>query len=773
MMRTLPLALFLGVLSACTSHSDSPATQTAGPSATTAASTAAGTGSQAGSATATPAAGTDATAKRGGMWMPSQIAKKADVLKKLGLQIDPSQLSDPSSPLLQSVVSLGGCSASFVSPDGLIITNHHCVKGALAYHSTPKRNLVEAGFLAKTRAQEMWNGPSARVYITQKQTDVTDQMVKGLDQIKDDAARFAETQKREKALVAACEKATPHVRCQVASFFGGGQFRLIQRLEIKDVRMVYAPAGGVGWFGGDIDNWMWPRHTGDFGFFRAYVGKDGQPAEYSKSNVPYHSEHYLKLASSPLRAGDLVMVTGYPGSTERHHTAGEVDEAVSWEYPREIAMFKQYVAVMQEVGKKDKDAAVKAQPFIFGLDNYLKKYEGMMDGLEKGGLLAERKATEQKLVAWIDADAKRKATWGDVLPAIAKIEADRRATRDRDDAFRELGFARLYRTARTLVRMAEERAKPDAEREPGFQDRDMERLAAEMTDLNKHYNRALDRALLTTALQRATADLPHNQAWLALVFDKKAMEKLASGDQAARDAVVAKEVARLYRHPSLESKNVRLRLLRKATSAQLARSKDPLIRLAVTLRPTDREIEQAGKRRAGAMVLLRPRYIAALRAFQDTPLAPDANGTLRVTYGTVRGYSPHPGAPVYAPFTTLKGVLAKDKGEAPFKVPAALKAAAKKDLGPYVDKTLGDVPVDFLSDTDITNGNSGSPTLNAKGELCGLAFDGDYEAMASDWVFLPALNRTIHVDIRYVEWIMDAVDGADNLLKEMGVTPSL
>ena len=235
------------------------------------------------------------------MWIPSQLGSAhAETLKKLGLELDPAQLSDPMAYPLGAIVSLGGCSASFVSPDGLVATNHHCVTGALQYNSTPQQNLLEQGYLAKTRADEKSIGPTGRVYVTQAFKDVTFDVRKDIEAIREDQERHNEIEKRTKALLAACEKDRPTVRCEVAAYDGGAQYLLIERLQIKDVRLVYAPHEGIGNFGGEIDNWRWPRHGGDFSFYRAYVGKDGKPAEYSAENVPFKPRQHLKLATKPL-----------------------------------------------------------------------------------------------------------------------------------------------------------------------------------------------------------------------------------------------------------------------------------------------------------------------------------------------------------------------------------------------------------------------------------------------------------------------------------------
>jgi hypothetical protein len=700
----------------------------------------------------------------GGMWMPHQMVAHAAKLAELGLAIDPAELSRPTSDVLSAVISLGGCSASFVSAEGLVATNHHCATGALQQNSTPEHNLLKEGFLAKTRADEKSNGPQARVYVTRAVTDVTAKVTDGLAAIADDRARDKAIEKHEKEIVAACEKGRPDTRCSVASFYEGASYYLTEQLEIRDVRLVWAPPAGVGNFGGEIDNWRWPRHGGDVSLFRAYVGKDGKPADYSPDNVPYRPAHFLRIAKDPLREGDLVMVAGYPGHTSSLKTHAVVAAAIEWGYPRRQKLYEDYLARLEAVTKGDKQAQIRATSYIRRFGNVLTNVRGQLEGLVKGGLAADKANRDKELRAFIDADGERRAKWGGVLDDIDKTVAGQVATRDADAWVKdEVQLPALVNAAMVIVRMAEERNKPDAERDPAWQARNWHRYEQSFDALDARYDRKVDEALLGLALERA-ARMPEAQRSPGVAMITK--DTSAAGIQ--------KAVAALYAGTKLGDAKTRLALLTKATTPALAKSNDPLVKLAVALRPLVRQADERAERYAGRMAVLEPKVIEAMRAFRKEPFAPDANGTLRITYGTVRGYRPKPDAPLYRPFTVLSEVVAKDKGEAPFDVPAPLlEAYRQKKLGPYVDAALGEVPVDFLSDLHITGGNSGSATLNAKGELVGLAFDGNYEAMASDWVFMPAISRTIHVDFRYVAWLLDAVFGGDHLLREMGLEPHI
>ncbi len=699
----------------------------------------------------------------GGMWMPHQVTAHAAKLKELGLQIDPAALADPTSGVLQAVVSLGGCSASFVSPEGLIATNHHCATGALQHNSSASANLLKEGFLAKTRAEEKNNGPQARVFVTQKVTEVTPKVRDGLDAITDDAKRFKTLENRQKEIVAACEKDRPGIRCSVASFYEGQQFFLVEQLEIRDVRLVWAPPAGIGNYGGEIDNWRWPRHTGDVSMFRAYVGKDGKPADFSPDNVPYKPPHHLKIAKEGLREGDLVFVAGYPARTSSLKTKAEVDDAINWAYPRRQKLFEDYLARLDEAVKDDAEAKIRATSYVRRFSNALTNTKGQVEGLVKGGLAAEKEKSEKELRAWVDADETRKKQWGKALDDIAQELAKNAKTREKDAQLDEILMAKLTGGAATIVRLAEERAKPDAERDPDYQERNWPRIQQSLGAITTAYHKKVDEAVLGLALERA---LKQPEA------ERSPAVAMILGNAKDADGI-KKAVSALYAGTKLDDEKTRMDLF-KAKTADLRASKDTLIQLALKLRPLQKEAEDRREKMAGRLALLKPRYMDALKAFKKEPFAPDANSTLRITYGTVRGYKPTPEAAAHKPFTLLTEVVGKHKGKEPFDAPQRLIEAVKaKKLGPYIDPSLGDVPVDFLADLHITGGNSGSATLDARGNLVGLVFDGNYEAMASDWVFVPSLTRSIHVDIRYVLWLLDAVDGGDHILKELGVEPKI
>jgi hypothetical protein len=712
----------------------------------------------------------------GGMWMPQQMTLPGHVetFKKMGVSIDAKTLADPLAAPLNAIVSIPGCSASFVSPDGLVVTNHHCVQGALKYNAKPETNYVENGFLAKTREEELHAGPTTKVWVAQAFKDVTKDIRDGLEAIKDPSKRRDEVEKRTKALVAACEKDRPGIKCKVSSFFRGGQYIQIENLEIRDVRLVYVPARSVGNYGGEVDNWAWPRHTGDFAFYRAYVGKDGQPADYSKDNVPYKPKHWLKIATEGLKQGDFVMIAGFPGSTSRTDTALEAQHDVEWFYPTQLAWLKErYAMVEPYVTPKDPNdkaqvaTAIAATVSKQGVQNYLEKYEGTLKGLTSTDLLQRKVELDKKVKAWAaePGHEKHKAA----IDKLEQILLEEHKTSQQDfDRSITFGGSRLLTIALSLTRWAEERPKPDTERRLGYQNRDMQNAQAREKGFLKAFDRTLDRAGFKLALMRAAAKPEADRPWLVTLLGVKKGAKVD-------EALIDKTLESWYSATKLEDEALRLDLLEKGTTAKLKASKDPFIAAAQRVWPIYKAEQKKDEARAGELMLVAPFYADAMREVLGGLLAPDANSTVRVTYGTVRSFKPMSKETADWPFTLASQIPAKDTGKEPFDAPKkVLEAIKAKKYGPYADPALGgELPVDFLSDLDITNGNSGSATLNAKGELVGLAFDGTLDGVASDVVFNGATTRTIQLDVRYMLWMMDAIDGADNLLKEMGVTPSL
>lgn len=695
-----------------------------------------------------------------GMFTPEQLPQIAGDLKNTGLEISPETLSDLTGFPMGAIVSLGGCSASFVSAQGLAVTNHHCARGSVQYNSTPDNNYLENGFLAKELADELPAAPGTRMFVTVDFADVTSRVTGTLSEDIQGRERYDAIEQNRKAIIAECE-AEPGYRCSVPAFFQGLEYKLIKQMEIRDVRIAYAPAESTGKYGGEIDNWMWPRHTGDFSFYRAYVGPDGKPADYSEDNVPYQPAQILKVSAAGLDDGDFVMAAGYPGSTNRYARLSLVSYTFDWLYPTYLDLVGQWVDTIKGASEEGSDARIKYDALLASLNNFLKNTQGQLEGAKRVGLVSRRAEREEALTSWLTSQDKNALV--DNITQLDSVMEERIRNNKQNFWYKNLSRAQLLSVAKQLYRNAIESEKPDAEREPGFQERDRSRLEESLTRVDRRFDAAVDKAVWKKMISLYMAQ-PEEARVKA--FDN-AMGLKAAADKGNLDEVLDT----FYRETTLKDTEMRVNWL-KAGRSEFERSKDPFIRLAVALYDTEMQIEDATKALQGQSAALQPLYMQAIIDWQKSKgsLAyPDANSTLRVTYGNVLGGSPKDGL-IYEPFTRLEGILEKDTGESPFNAPAKLLSLIEeKQYGPYKLDSINSVPVNFLTDLDSTGGNSGSATLNANAELVGLLFDGTFESVNSDWDFDPRTTRTIHVDARYMLWVMEYLDGATNLIDEMTI----
>ena len=685
-----------------------------------------------------------------GQWQPHQLPQLSSELKRIGITMPAAKLADLSKHPMSAMVSLGGCSASFVSPDGLVVTNHHCAYGAIQRNSTPEQNYIVNGFLAKTRAEELPGGPSTLIYVTEKVENVTRRVLDGLSPTLSGSERHALVAARVKALIAECET-DKSTRCSVPAFHRGLEYYRIRQLMIRDVRLVHAPSDRIGNFGGDIDNYEWPRQTGDYSFLRAYVGKDGRPADPSPDNVPYRSKDFLVVSAEGLKNGDPILLAGYPGRTSRYKLPSEIRFARDVDFPAKAATITADLATIAAATQGNPAWDVRYASVAKSLNNVLKKTQGLMDGFARKDIAAIKDVQDAEFRTWQRAHAGANKN---LLTELDAVIARDMALQRQEAAWNEATHSDLLKSARTLYRLALERQKPDAEREGGYQERDLSFIKARLTRLEQSFVPAVDEARYKAALAR-----------------------YARIDGAVRpqglDALLPTEAAlpAMYRSSELAETAKRLAWIGKDPQAFRA-SNDPFIALAVRLHDAGMALENGRNEIDGNLERVIPQYMAAVIAFktsQGKPVYPDANSTLRVTYGTVSPYAPRDGL-LKGPFTTVEGILEKETDKDPFIVPAALKQAIQgKRYGVFKDKALGTVPVNFLSSADTTGGNSGSAVMNGRGELVGLNFDSTYESITKDWYFDTAITRAIHVDIRYMLWVMKEVDHADNLLKEMTI----
>jgi hypothetical protein len=690
-----------------------------------------------------------------GQWQPHQLPQLKSELKRIGITIPAERLADLSAHPMSAIVATPGCSASFVSPDGLVVTNHHCGYGAIQRNSTPEHNYIANGFLAKTRAEELPGGPNTMIYVTEKVENVTDRVLKGLAHNLSGRARHEQVEARIKALIAECES-DKAFRCSVPAFNRGGAYYRIKQLLIRDVRLVYAPANSVGDFGGDVDNFEFPRHAGDFSFLRAYVGRDGRPADPSPDNVPYKSKSFLVVSAEGLKAGDAILLAGYPGRTSRYKLPAEIRFARDVDYPAKVASITADLCVIAAATMGNPDYTVRYASVSKSLHNVLKKTRGLLDGFARKDIAAIKDAQDAEFRAWYKHHVHENNFRGpkNLLADLdAAIAADLATTRE-EMAWMEATHSDLLKSARTLYRLALEHQKPDGQRAAGYQDRDVAFIRARLTRLEQSFAPSVDQARWQAALIRYGK------------IDPKVRPHGLDAVLPAQNAL-----APLYKGAELGDTAKRLAWIGRDADA-FRKSSDPFIELAVRMHDAGMALEERRKEVDGNLERVVPQYMDAVVAWkksQGKPVYPDANGTLRVTYGTVAPYSPRDGI-VKGPFTTVEGILEKQTGKAPFDAPQALLQAIRaKRYGRFKDPVLGTVPVDFLSSADTTGGNSGSAVMNKRGELVGLNFDSTYESITKDWYFDPVITRAIHVDIRYMLWVMKEVDHADNLLKEMTI----
>jgi hypothetical protein len=691
-----------------------------------------------------------------GMWMPSQLPDLAPQLKAAGFEGDPAALADLTRPPLNAVVKVGGATGAFVSKDGLVLTNHHVAFGVIQYNSKPERDLIANGYVAKTRADELPANPDYRVLVTTGFDRITDRILAGAKG-KTGRAYYDAVDAATKAAIADCEREAG-LRCSVANMYYGTDFYLIRQLELRDIRLVYAPPESIGNYGDEIDNFVWPRHSGDFSVLRAYVGRDGKPADFSPDNVPYHPPSHLQVSTRNVGEGDFAMLAGYPGVTFRHRMASEFVRQIGWQLPTRVALSQSMIDTIDRAATTPATRVLYASQ-LQGLKNTLKRAQGELDGLRRSDAAKVREADEAQMLAWLSKQPSARATRADIA-AVQTILDRAAAMRDRDQLFGMIrSQTQLLRAALTVQRLAHERTKPDAARETGYQQRDEALIAGQLKQVQRRFDPVVEKALLTDLLTRYQA-LPAAQhvPELDAVFGRNAQELRTRLDA-------------MYAGTTLGDESVRLAAMSR-DEASLKADTDPLLQAAATLMPAVLRIEDEAKVREGDLLRLRPSYMRALIAYrksQGRSVYPDANSTLRVSYGNLRGMDPRDGVH-YVPVTTVAGIVEKHTGEKPFDAPKPLRdAIAKGDFGTTADPKLNTQSVNILTDLDTTGGNSGSPVLDADGKLIALNFDSNWEAVSASWMYDPRYKRAIHVDMRYMRWLMSKVYPAPQLLAEMGL----
>lgn len=691
-----------------------------------------------------------------GMWMPHQM--KMLNLEDQGLKMDPDDLYKPDGTgLMSAVVDLGGGTGSFVSDKGLIFTNHHVAYGAIQRASTPEHNYLEDGFLAKDFSEEILApGYTAGVLISYE--DVTEAITSKLDKKMSAMERYEAIDKAQKEVIAIAEAEANDRFAEIASMYSGNKYYLFNYKKIKDVRIVYAPPGALGNFGGEVDNWMWPRHTCDFSFLRAYVSPEGLGVEYSEDNVPYTPQVHFNIAEEGVQENDFTFIMGYPGRTFRNYSTPEVLYDIE-RLKKSIDERLEYIAFFEEAGKDNKEVEIKYASKVKGLYNGLKNYRGKLEGFEKIDLVGKKTSADKEFENWVKADKKRKKEYKKIVEKIdIYLDEEYKEFREKESGLSTLtsGYygSALIGKAYQLVRIALESEKPDTEREAKYQERNIPNLKRRLQFSERGYDKAVDEKFAVLVIDK---------------YIKKANDNLPEFlSKLVEDESVKKWIEKAFAATKLPDTDYTLSLVGK-TPDQLKKLDDPLINLAFDMEEELAVLREQKHEMGQKLSDLKKIYKKGLLEMNNERIAPDANSTIRFTSGHVKGYEPKDGV-YYKPITTIKGVIEKDTGEKPFNTPAKFKELyTANDFGNYADKTTGLVPACFLSTTNVTGGNSGSPAINAKGEVIGIIFDMTYESVTGDYYIVPEMQRVISADINYILFVTEKFSEATYLLKEMKV----
>lgn len=675
-------------------------------------------------------------------------------LQQIGLKMAPQELYNPNgTSLIDAIVRVGGCTGSFLSNDGLIVTNHHCAFSFVTSISTPEHNYMKEGFLAKNKKEErLAQGLVCK--ITESYEDVSVKVLTGTENL-DPNDRLQKIASNIRNITTEENKTHKNLQCEISEMFTGRTYVLFRYKLLKDVRLVYVPARSVGEYGGELDNWVWPRHSGDFSFLRAYVAPDGSAAEYSENNVPYKPAKFLKVNPKGVKENDFVFVLGYPGRTYRHQPAKffQYHEEFYLKYISDL--YDWQINKMEEMSKAGDAQEIKYAGKIKSLANTTKNFKGKLQGFRRAGLTAQKFEDEKQLEQFINADPILKTKYSEVIPRINTIY-DEIITY----APRNLWFDFVYTTAPALQFAAAIDNYGDAYKELKTDSAKKEFIAKQKPRLeqmlNKYvgnYDREFEEAALQHMLEQAQTLDANNRIMTIdiLVAQKVKMDAYAK-------SLYAKSA---FNNPA------KIKEIFNKDLTKLFSLKDPMKTLASQLNDEMNPEDERDNLRQSELNLLMAKYVDAKSIWKNKQFIPDANGTLRFTYGFVKGYNPNDGE-YDKPFTTLAGVIEKESPE--YELLQSIKDLyAARDFGNFMHPDLNDLPVNILYNLDTTGGNSGSPIMNAYGELIGVNFDRAYTATINDYAWNETYSRSVGVDIRYVLWVLQKVAKADYLLDEMQV----
>jgi len=691
-----------------------------------------------------------------GMWLLPLIEKlNIGTMTQLGLKLSAEDIYSLNKACLKDAVVIfgGGCTGEIVSSQGLILTNHHCGYSSIQSHSSVDHDYLKDGFWAKTKEDELPNQGLSVTFLVRIE-DVTDQVLANVKPGMSETDRNAAISDARSAIEKKASEGNNY-RNSVSSFYGGNNFYLLVYERYNDVRLVGAPPSSIGKFGDDTDNWEWPRHTGDFSVFRVYSAPDGKPASYSKDNIPLKPKYWLPISLKDLNKGDFSMILGYPGGTQRYYTSYQVGEIMNITNPNRIKIR----GIKQEIWMKDMNSSEKIRiqysSKYYGSSNYWKYSIGQNNQLKNLNVMAKKQAIEAQFNTWVNADPDRKAKYGESLNMIKSAIEGRAEYQNALQYLSEciqgcelLQFNQVATGLITALKSGDNSKIADA----------VKQVKDNIGDLYKDYSAPTDLKSMKAMLNLYRADVP---AKFHPDFYKNVVDKKFKGN-------IDKFVDNMFAKSVFASEAKLTAFLDKPVLKTL--ENDPVVLTYTSIRTVAMDISKERSKFDDNLNIGNRLWVAALREMTpEKTLYPDANFSMRLTYGTVQDYDPKD-AVTYKYYTTLQGVVDKYiPGNYEFDVPQRLiDLNNKKEYGRYAS-SKGYMPVCFLTTNDITGGNSGSPVMNGNGELIGLAFDGNWEAMSGDVTYEPALQRCIVVDIRYVLWIMDIYSGAKNLVDEMTI----
>ena len=698
-----------------------------------------------------------------GMFLPDTLNRlPLEKLKKRGLKIPLTEIYNPNGVSIKdAVVIVDGGTGEFVSPDGLLLTNHHVAFDSLVSASDPTKDYATNGYKANSRAEEL-PAKSYTVTITQDLKDVTSEILSGVADGASPAERSNAITQKSRQIELAGQNEAEGISVRVVPMNEGLSYYKFTYLILRDVRVVYAPPKSIGFFGGDPDNFEWPRHDGDFTFMRAYVGPNGKPADYASNNIPFKPKRFLPISMSGIREGDFMMVLGYPGSTRRYRESYSVAYNQDIFMPFFIDFLSAQIDILRDAGKQDPALRIKLQSNIFDLSNTLKNFEGSVLAMRRAGIVEKKRVEEAAFTRWISENPARQSKYGGALPAIQEAYDELLKTAQRDLLVQQLsGVSDFFEIATVAQLVAADKEKPEAERNPALSAEAVKQIRGRIPAVFADRNPTAERETLVYLLAKAD-ELPAGQR---IEFLDKRFGNLKGDERRRAEEDYARAIIDSKRFTTPES----LAALLDMTSVQLKDLHEPLLEFAKEISSLIQDSRPRTVRFNGTVSRWRPLLFEGMSAMKVITPYPDANRTLRFTYGEVKGYVPHDAA-TYQPFTHLSGVIEKDTGREPFDVPEKLKDLYRAhDFGQYANPDGANVPVDFLSDTDIIGGNSGSPIMNGRGEQVGIIFDGNFEGLGNDFFYNEEKCRAIAVDIRYVLFVADKFGGAGYLFKELEI----